>query len=74
MHWRFITDFFCEQVLLRWGLQSGCLVIPKSVHKDRIEEATVQQLSGWDLPEQHMAALNAMEDGHKYCWDPTTVK
>ena len=61
------------QVLLRWGLQSGCCVIPKSVQRQRIQQVTWQQLSGWSLPPHHMQALDGLEDGHKYCWDPSTV-
>lgn len=61
------------QVLLKWGLQSGCLVIPKSVKQERIQAVTWQQLSGWHLSQQHMAALDGLEDGTKYCWDPSDI-
>ncbi|KAK9806495.1 hypothetical protein WJX73_003530 [Symbiochloris irregularis] len=61
------------QVLLRWGLQSGCCVIPKSVHRERIQGATWQALSEWQLSPSQMKALNAMEAGQKFCWDPSTV-
>lgn len=33
------------QVILRWNIQSGVIVIPKSVHKERMEE----NLSVWDF-------------------------
>lgn len=63
------------QVLLRWALQSGCAVIPKSVQPKRLAEWGEGDLLGadWGLGPQHMAALEAMEDGHKYCWDPSPV-
>ena len=61
------------QVLLRWGLQHGCAVIPKSVHADRIQQCSPQQLLTWQLPDQAMARLDALEDGHKYCWDASRI-
>lgn len=33
------------QVILRWNIQSSVIVIPKSVHKERMEE----NLSVWDF-------------------------
>jgi len=61
------------QVLLRWGLQQGCAVIPKSVHPERIQQASPRQLLGWQLGDDDMAALNALEDGTKYCWDASRI-
>lgn len=62
------------QVLLRWGLQQGCAVIPKSVHPGRVAEfAPHALLEGWELSEPQMAALAALEDGHKFCWDPEGI-
>eukprot|EP00198_Chlamydomonas_reinhardtii_P010093 XP_001699430.1 aldo-keto-reductase-like protein [Chlamydomonas reinhardtii] len=63
------------EVLLRWALQEGCAVIPKSVRPERLAEWTEPQLLGadWGLSGEQMAALAAMEDGHKYCWDPSGI-
>jgi diketogulonate reductase-like aldo/keto reductase len=55
------------QVLLRWGLQ------PKSVHSSRIQQASPAQLLGWQLSQEDMSALNALEDGTKYCWDASDI-
>ncbi len=51
------------------------MVIPKSVHPERLAEWGEGHLLGadWGLGPRHMAALEAMEDGHKYCWDPSPV-
>ena len=61
------------QVLLRWGLQKGCAVIPKSLNKDHIAEASPSKLLCWTLSFDQMHALDQLEDGHKYCWDPAGV-
>ena len=50
------------QVALRWNVQRGVVVIPKSVHKDRME----QNLDIWDftLSDEDMAKIAAMDIGH----------
>jgi 2,5-diketo-D-gluconate reductase A len=47
------------QVLLRWCLQHGAPVIPKSTHRDRIAENA--QLFDFALTEKDMAALDALD-------------
>jgi len=47
------------QVLLRWCLQRGVLVIPKSTHRERIEENA--QLFDFALSDEDMAALDALD-------------
>lgn len=50
------------QVALRWNIQRGVVVIPKSVHKDRI----VQNIDIWDfmLSDEDMAEISALDIGH----------
>jgi diketogulonate reductase-like aldo/keto reductase len=48
------------QVLLRWCVQHGVPVIPKSTHKERIAENA--QLFDFVLAEQDMAALDALDE------------
>ena len=48
------------QVLLRWCLQRGALVIPKSTHRERIEENA--QLFDFTLSDEDMAALDGLDE------------
>jgi diketogulonate reductase-like aldo/keto reductase len=56
------------QVLLRWGIQHGMVVLPKSVHKERIAENLA--LFDFALPPEAMAELDALEAGLVTGWDP----
>ena len=47
------------QVLLRWSLQRGLVVIPKSTHLERIEENA--QIFDFSLSDTDMAALDALD-------------
>ena len=55
-------DKSAAQVALRFLLQSDVVVIPKSTHKERMEE----NLDIWDfqLSEADMAAIAALDLGH----------
>lgn len=50
------------QVMLRWNVQRGVVVIPKSTHKERIEE----NFSIWDftLTEDEMQRISSMDQGY----------
>ena len=49
------------QVILRWNVQQGVIVIPKSVHRERMEE----NLAIWDfaLDEEDMKKITALDQG-----------
>lgn len=51
------------QVILRWNVQRGVVVIPKSVHKERIEE----NFNIWDfsLTDEEMAKISALDMGYQ---------
>ena len=51
------------QVALRWIVQRGVVVIPKSVHKERIQE----NFNIWDfeLSEKDMKTISRMDIGHR---------
>lgn len=50
------------QTALRWNVQRGVVVIPKSVHKNRME----QNIDIWDfsLTEEEMSEIAALDMGH----------
>jgi methylglyoxal/glyoxal reductase len=59
------------QVLIRWSLQKGCVVIPKSSNERRlVENATVFD---FELSEAQMAGLDALEANLHTAWDPAGV-
>ena len=60
------------QILLRWSLQHGCVAIPKSVHKERIEENI--KVFDFELSEGDMEILNGLNENLHLCWDPTNLK
>eukprot|EP00668_Euglena_longa_P032046 GGOE01041330.1.p1 GENE.GGOE01041330.1~~GGOE01041330.1.p1 ORF type:complete len:384 (-),score=101.90 GGOE01041330.1:85-1236(-) len=62
------------QVLLRWAIQHGLAVIPRSSQRTHI--CANRQLSGPELSASEMAALDALDAGRRFCWngvDPATV-
>ena len=63
------------QVVLRWNVQRGVVVIPKSVHKERMEE----NLNIWDfsLDNDDMKKIATLDIGHSEIvnhFDPNFVK
>lgn len=63
------------QVALRWNVQRGVAIIPKSIHKDRIE----QNLDIWDftLTDEDMKEIAGLDTGHSEIvnhYDPAFVK
>lgn len=56
------------QILLRWGLQKGFVILPKSVTLSRIEEN--RDLYDFELSREDMDSLQT-KDYSPCAWDPT---
>jgi len=59
------------QVALRWCLQKGVVIIPKSDREERIKENA--GIFGWSLEDKDMHAIDALDEGQKGNigeWDP----
>lgn len=59
------------QIILRWHLQSGFIVIPKSVKPERIRENIT--LFDFELSEADMGAIAALDQGRRIGADPDTA-
>ena len=57
------------QILLRWGLQHGLVMIPKSSRPDHIRENA--NVFDFEIRAEDMAALDALDEQHHMAWDPT---
>lgn len=49
------------QVVIRWHLQNGLVVIPKSTHRERMTANA--DVVGFTLDDAHMAAMDALDQG-----------
>ncbi len=58
------------QIVLRWDIQDGYIVIPKSVHKERIFENA--DIFSFELDKYDMEILNNMDHGYRTSFDPAT--
>ena len=59
------------QVMLRWCVQKGLVVLPKSVTPNRIHENI--DVFDFALDDSDMLALSAINKNLRTCWDPTIV-
>lgn len=52
------------QVALRWGIQSGHSVLPKSTNEARIKQNL--DLFSWSIPDDHFAEFSKIEQASQY--------
>ena len=60
------------QVALRWNMQRGVVVIPKSTHKERMEQNI--DVFDFSLTDEEMAEIAALDIGHSEIIDHTDPK
>jgi diketogulonate reductase-like aldo/keto reductase len=60
------------QILIRWGLQHGLIVIPKSVRRERIEENA--NVFDFEISTSDMRVLDGLDRGLRTAWDPTHAR
>lgn len=56
------------QVTLRWHIQHGNIIIPKSARKERIRENT--EIFDFAISHEDMARIDALDGKGTFCWDP----
>lgn len=62
------------QLLLRWGVQNGYAVLPKSLNPDRMKQNL--SLAGFEIDAEDMATMRSMDRGAGVAWasgDPSTA-
>ncbi|MBN1596225.1 aldo/keto reductase [candidate division FCPU426 bacterium] len=59
------------QIILRWIIQHGVAVIPKSIQPQRIEENAA--VFDFTLSDGEMARIDALDEGYRTAWDPTQI-
>ena len=59
------------QILIRWSLQHGLVVIPKSIRKQRIEQNA--DVFDFAIAGADMQQLDSFNSGLRTAWDPTHV-
>lgn len=60
------------QIMLRWCLQKGTVVLPKSTHKDRIKENI--EIFDFSLDKVDMQEIANLNKDFRTAWDPTDVE
>ncbi|MFQ6674179.1 MAG: aldo/keto reductase [Fidelibacterota bacterium] len=60
------------QILIRWPLQRGTVVIPKSSRKERIEENA--GVFDFSISDEDMETIDSFNENYRTSWDPSTVR
>lgn len=60
-----------SQILLKWAVQQGISVIPKSSNPERIKENFM--IFDFSLSEEDINVISSLHSSTRYCWDPTHV-
>lgn len=59
------------QVLVRWAVQHGWVVLPKSVKTERVFENI--DIDDFELTDEDIKSLDSLNCSYKVAWDPTRI-
>jgi diketogulonate reductase-like aldo/keto reductase len=59
------------QIMLRWCLQMNTVILPKSTHKDRIQENI--NVFDFKLDADDIEKIRKLDENKRTCWDPTNT-
>ena len=57
------------QVLLKWSIQKGFIALPKTAQEARLRDNL--QVFDWELDQEEMKKIDALENHEVLVWDPT---
>jgi diketogulonate reductase-like aldo/keto reductase len=57
--------------MIRWGIQHGLAVIPKSTREERIRENS--QVFDFEISDDDMMSLDSLNEDLRLNWDPTNT-
>lgn len=60
------------QIMLRWCIQNGVVILPKTMHEARLKEN--MDLFDFELDKDDMKELKDLDKNYRTCWDPTNVQ
>jgi D-xylose reductase len=55
----------CPQIVLRWAVQQGLSVIPKTSKVERLKENL--DVTGWSLTKEEMESIDGLNMNKRYC-------
>jgi len=59
------------QILIRWALQRGLVVIPKSTNRTRIFDNA--EVFDFEITPEDIRLLDSFNENLRTCWDPTNA-
>jgi len=59
------------QIMIRWALEHRIVVIPKSVHKERIYENA--EVFDFEISAEDMQILDSLDENYRVAWDPSRI-
>lgn len=60
------------QIMIRWAIQLGTIVIPKSSKKERIIENSL--VFDFEISPEDMQKLSSLNEGYRVAWNPETIE